>query len=69
MPELSVGVVVPVLNEAENVRELYSRTATVLDDNGYDWEMIYVDDGCKDDTSLELHDFNCPFKAYRHYFG
>jgi glycosyltransferase involved in cell wall biosynthesis len=58
MPELDVSVVVPVLNEAENVAELYHRTADILDNNALDWEMIYVDDGSKDgtfDRLAELH--------------
>jgi dolichol-phosphate mannosyltransferase len=50
-PRLSV--VVPVFDEEENVRELYLRTAEVLDRLGTPWEIVFVDDGSRD-RSLAL---------------
>jgi glycosyltransferase involved in cell wall biosynthesis len=47
-PEISV--VVPFFNEQENVKELYTRLKMVLDAAGRSYEIIFVDDGSKDDT-------------------
>ena len=49
-PELSV--VVAVYNEAENVRPLVQRIAEAL--RGFEYELIYVDDGSTDGTLDEL---------------
>jgi glycosyltransferase involved in cell wall biosynthesis len=47
-PELSV--VVPVLNESENIRPLLQRLVPVLEDAAGSFEVIFVDDGSSDDT-------------------
>lgn len=47
-PELSV--VIPVLNESENIRPLLRRLVPVLDANARSFEIIFVDDGSADDT-------------------
>jgi dolichol-phosphate mannosyltransferase len=44
-----VTVVVPTLNERENVRDLVDRIDRVLD--GVDWELMFVDDDSPDGTS------------------
>lgn len=54
MSELDITVLVPVYNEAENVEELYCRTAPVLDETGGSWEILFVDDGSRDDTFSRL---------------
>jgi len=48
MPEPQVSVVVPAINEAENLPQLLSRTAAAL--AGREWEMLVVDDDSTDDT-------------------
>lgn len=49
-PKLSV--VVTVYNEEENIEPLVSRIVAALE--GYDFEMVYVDDGSKDGTLRAL---------------
>lgn len=44
---VTLSVVVPVFNEADNIGELYRRLAPVLGDTA---EMIFVDDGSEDGT-------------------
>src|SRR5215211_8271631 len=51
-PELSV--VVTVYNEARNVEEVYRRTAAALEQAGYEFELLFVDDGSTDGTFVEL---------------
>jgi undecaprenyl-phosphate 4-deoxy-4-formamido-L-arabinose transferase len=50
----SVSVVIPLYNEAGSLRELYRRAVEALDGAGYDYELIFVDDGSTDATFAEL---------------
>jgi polyisoprenyl-phosphate glycosyltransferase len=53
-PELSV--VVPVYNEQENLPELYRRLSAVLDGVGERYELVFVDDGSRDQSVAMLHE-------------
>jgi glycosyltransferase involved in cell wall biosynthesis len=53
-----ISVVIPVLNEQENIVPLYERTLKVLQDNFKSYEIIYVDDGSTDRTFQVLNDIN-----------
>ncbi|HTP79850.1 MAG TPA: glycosyltransferase family 2 protein [Bacteroidota bacterium] len=45
-----ISIVVPVLDEAENIREVHKRLSAVLRETGCAWEIIFVDDGSSDET-------------------
>ena len=45
---LDISVVVPVLNEEENLPTLHQRLTEALAGNGYSYEIIIVDDGSTD---------------------
>ncbi len=45
-----VSVVVPVYNEEGNVERLHSEIVKVCSDNGYDYEIIFINDGSTDGT-------------------
>lgn len=47
---MKISVVVPVYNEEENVSILYERIKSVMVENNYDYEIIFVDDGSRDKT-------------------
>ena len=49
----ALSLVVPVLNEADNLRLLIDEIATALD-GGPDYEIVYVDDGSTDGTPDRL---------------
>ena len=49
-----LSIVVPVYNEAGNVRVLYDRLVAVLEPLAIEWELILVDDGSSDGTLDEL---------------
>lgn len=55
-PKLSV--VVTVFNEEENVRPLIEQITTALE--GYDYEIVYADDGSTDGTVSVLHSLGHP---------
>ncbi|MCX6640094.1 MAG: glycosyltransferase family 2 protein [bacterium] len=47
--EVFISVVVPLLNEAESLQELYERLSQNLNKLG-EWEIIFIDDGSRDDS-------------------
>jgi len=51
---LDVSVLVPVLNEADTVRELAERVAAELERLGRTFEILFVDDGSNDGTSAQV---------------
>ncbi len=56
-PDPYLSVVVPVFNEAENLRALFHRLTEALDAQGAAYEIIFTDDGSRDaslDILLEL---------------
>jgi len=46
-----VSVVVPAFDEARSIEELYLRTRAVMDELGYPFEFILIDDGSTDGTA------------------
>lgn len=51
---LQFSVIAPLLNEGQNVFELYSRLSEVLGKMDVYYEIIFVDDGSKDNTLLSI---------------
>ncbi|MHB1303899.1 MAG: glycosyltransferase family 2 protein [Acidiphilium sp.] len=51
---MTISIVVPFHNEAENVVPLHDRLVAVLDGAGEDWELVCVNDGSRDDTLIRL---------------
>jgi glycosyltransferase involved in cell wall biosynthesis len=47
---MDLSVVIPLYNEAESLPELNSRIEQVMNENGFAYEVIYVDDGSTDDS-------------------
>ena len=69
-----VSVIVPALNEAESLRELFSRVKQTLDDIEQPFEFIVVDDGSSDATfetakSLREEDANICIVRHAHNCG
>ena len=53
-----VSIVIPVLNEAANLRALVARLTPVLDGLDVEWELVFVDDGSTDDSLARLKSLN-----------
>jgi glycosyltransferase involved in cell wall biosynthesis len=55
---IDITVLVPVLDEADSVAPLADQVRAVLDERAMQWEILFVDDGSRDDTAervRELH--------------
>ena len=58
---MDISVVIPLLNEAESLRELYERIGAALGPLGRSWEVIFINDGSTDssmDVLRALHEEN-----------
>ena len=69
-----ISIVIPVFNESENLRPLQEELASVLDGMGIGHEIIYVDDGSKDDSlqvleALAAENPRVKVIAFRRNFG
>jgi len=47
---VKLSIVVPAWNEAESLSELHKQMGSVVQENAYDAEFIFVDDGSQDET-------------------
>jgi len=56
----TLSVVVPAFNEQEVLPELHRRLCAVLNGLAADWEIVYVNDGSRDDTLRVISDFGEP---------
>jgi polyisoprenyl-phosphate glycosyltransferase len=66
MAQPLISIIVPVLNEAENIPALVSRLTPILDTLDARWEIVFVDDGSTDGTLAAikaLHDQDHRFAA------
>lgn len=64
---MKLSLVVPCYNEAENVAAMQAAVIEAFDGCGYEYEMIFIDDGSKDATLHELRKLyslqKCPTKV------
>lgn len=51
--EIDISIVIPVLNEADNLQPLYEQLKTALDKLNRTYEIIFIDDGSTD-SSFEI---------------
>ncbi len=47
---LKISIVIPIYNESRNLRTLFAELKEVLSEIGYDYEIIAVNDGSKDNS-------------------
>ena len=60
-----ISIVIPVMNEEQNIKPMYDQTVKVLKALKKDYEIIYVDDGSKDKTFEEIKKLNKADKNVR----
>ncbi len=54
MQNKTISIVIPIYNEASNVAPLYSTLKSTIKKLPYTFELIFVDDGSKDDSVIKL---------------
>ncbi|MEL1242326.1 glycosyltransferase family 2 protein [Flavobacterium flavipallidum] len=47
---MNLSILIPLLNEEESLKELYSWIIKVMQENRYSYEIIFLDDGSSDDS-------------------
>ena len=47
---MDLSVVIPLYNESESLPELEKWLRRVMDENGYSYEILFIDDGSTDDS-------------------
>ncbi|MEK6547780.1 MAG: glycosyltransferase family 2 protein [Bacteroidota bacterium] len=62
---LQISIVVPLYNEAESLPELCSWIDRVMQKNQFTYEMIFVNDGSKDNSWQVLQDLSKQFVAIK----
>ena len=64
---MKLSLVVPCYNEAENVQAFQDAVMAAFDGCGYDYEIVFVDDGSRDATLHNLKKIHrrqqCPVKV------
>ncbi len=53
---MKLSLIVPCYNEQENVKAFQSAVMQAFNGCGYDYEIIFVDDGSRDETMLHLRE-------------
>jgi len=68
--KFDLSIVVPILNEQDNVKKLHEEIVEVLKDYGKSYEIIFVNDGSTDDTLKNCQKLK-PLKiiSFRRNFG
>ena len=71
---MDISVVVPLYNEAESLPELAEWIERVMDENGFSYEVLFINDGSTDDSwqvIKGLHDKNPRMKgvSFRRNYG
>ncbi|MBF0284631.1 MAG: glycosyltransferase family 2 protein [Magnetococcales bacterium] len=69
-----LSVLVPLLNEAENLRPLHQRLVQTLEEANVSFEIIFVDDGSEDDSleilrELHAQDARVRYASFSRNFG
>lgn len=57
MSDQSLSVVIPIFNEQACLPELFKRLTPILEGCGHPWEIIFADDGSKDQSPKMLAEF------------
>ena len=52
-----LSIVVPVYNEQDNLADFYGNLLQVMQQEDYDYEIIFVNDGSGDDSAAILDGF------------
>ena len=52
---MNISILIPIFNESENIPLLYSSLLSTLNNQNYEFEIIFVNDGSTDDSMQQLN--------------
>jgi glycosyltransferase involved in cell wall biosynthesis len=61
----NLSIVIPLLNEAESLPELTQWIVRVMDENGYSFEILFVDDGSTDNSWEVINKLQSSYPAVK----
>jgi len=64
---MNVSIVIPLFNEEESLNELYDEVVTVLKNENLSYEILFIDDGSKDNSLKVLKDLHSKDKNIKIY--
>ena len=54
---MNLSILIPLLNEEESLQELYTWIASVMQENNYSYEILFLDDGSTDNSWAVIENF------------
>lgn len=63
--EISISIIVPLFNEEESLPELHAWVDRVMNENGFTYEMIFIDDGSTDHSWKMIENLQAKSKCVR----
>ncbi|MBR5841654.1 MAG: glycosyltransferase family 2 protein [Bacteroidaceae bacterium] len=58
---MDISVIVPLYNEAESLPELHAWIKRVMDEHGFTYEILFINDGSTDDSWKVIEDLHARF--------
>lgn len=58
---MDISVIVPLYNEAESLPELHAWIKRVMDENGFSYEILFINDGSTDDSWKVIEELHNSF--------
>jgi glycosyltransferase involved in cell wall biosynthesis len=62
---MDISVVVPLFNEEESLPELFDRIKTVMDENKFSFEVIFINDGSTDSSWKVIENLQSKYKQVK----
>ena len=65
MNKMDISVIVPLYNEAESLPELHAWIKRVMDEHGFSYEILFINDGSTDDSWKVIEDLHARFEEVK----
>ena len=62
---MDISVIVPLYNEAESLPELHAWIKRVMDEHGFSYEILFINDGSTDDSWKVIEDLHARFEEVK----
>ncbi len=62
---MDISVIVPLFNEDESLPELAAWIERVMNENGFTYEVVFVDDGSRDNSWRVIRELNAKNPCFR----